>query len=278
LLKPDPEPADWHYRLRVRQQFSKRRASDGSAQGNLQRQACGRRTGRCGGIGFGRGSSKWGGVGERHLRINQRGGQRQRLHEHRDQLRGRTGLGHDGDRSGLFDGAVANGLTNTTGQTTDAESYGNFSLAYAGGPNTSAQAGTNPATFPCGPGGGNLNLASRKEATWAHSLASTMLMATDVGNAAFNIANDPGTSLFTNVVFAGGNSGRGVVGVGNVAANLGGTSSATQGNAAEAFGQGNVATNLGGTGNIIEAGLFNKTSTTPSTLSTAFGLGAATTS
>src|SRR5271167_1886601 len=40
--------------------------------------------------------------------------------------------------SGLFDAAIANGLTNTGTQNTTALSYGNLSLAYAGGPNTGA--------------------------------------------------------------------------------------------------------------------------------------------
>jgi hypothetical protein len=99
---------------------------------------------------------------------------------------------------------------------------------------------------------------------------------TDVGNAAFNIANDPGVGS-ENIVFAGGGDGTNTVGVGNLAANLGGVSNASQSNLVAAFGQGNVATNLGGTGNIIEAGdAANKpgaAGSTPSTLSTAFGVG-----
>jgi hypothetical protein len=68
----------------------------------------------------------------------------------------------------------------------------------------------------------------------------------DIGNAAFNIANDP-APFSNNVVEAGG-------GAGNVAANLGKTASATQPNDVVAFGSGNLATTVSGTGYEVFAG------------------------
>ena len=53
-----------------------------------------------------------------------------------------VGLGSNATASatGLFSGAVANGVTNTGTQFTIAQSTGNFDFAYAGGPNTLADA------------------------------------------------------------------------------------------------------------------------------------------
>jgi hypothetical protein len=168
--------------------------------------------------------------------------------------------------------AIANGVTNATGQTTTAESFGNLSLAYAGGPNTFARAGTAPTLL--GPGGGTLNLAVAQGSNVTAMAGHDDPNGAEIGNAAFNIANDP--NLNRNFVLAGGDPLTGLRG-GNVAVNIGGTSSASQGNLVGAFGQGTLAINLGGTGNIIEAGdAFNalgKPPTPPAILSTAFGIG-----
>jgi hypothetical protein len=163
---------------------------DASAQGNLQGQACGRRTAGCGGVQFGHHRTKFGRDRRRHLRVHQRDRQWQRLHEHRDQLAVGIGNNTTANASGLFDGAVATGLTGTQG--TLAESFGNFSLAYAGGPNVVAIAGTPPSGF--GPGGGNFNLAVAQGSNVAADAGAANANGTDIGNAAFNIANDPGTS------------------------------------------------------------------------------------
>jgi hypothetical protein len=159
-----------------------------------------------------------------------------------------VGLGPNTTASatGLFSGAVANGVTNTGTQFTVAQSTGPFDFAYAGGPGSEAFAN------------GTLGVAV---AQGSNVLAEGGINSTDVGNAAFNIANE--TAPFgNNVVEAGG-------GNGNVAANLGGTTSATIDNAVGAFGSGNLATTVGGTGNTVAAGFVGS----PSTLSTAFAIG-----
>ena len=180
--------------------------------------------------------------------------------------------------SGLFDGAVANGVTNTGSQFTAAIATGNFNFAYAGGPNVFAAAGAPPSPFLPGPGGGTLNVAIAQGSNVIADAGSANLNGTDVGNVAINIAND--SSPGRNSVSAGGFS---LVspqpGIGNVAVNIGGVSNASRGNNVTAFGQGNLATNLGGTGNFIAAGNpFNfglppGTPTTPAAFSTAFGIG-----
>jgi hypothetical protein len=100
---------------------------------------------------------------------------------------------------------------------------------------------------------------------------------TDIGNAAFNFANDPVPGGGVNQVVAGGNAGS--PGVGNFAANLGGTSdpAAFRPSLVSAFGVGNVATNVGGAGNIIESGdgfvvAPPPQTGLPATLSTAFNV------
>jgi hypothetical protein len=54
-------------------------------------------------------------------------------------------------------------------------------------------------TFPGGPRGGNLNLAVAQGSNVGAFAGIDNVNGTDVGNAAFNIANDPGTSLFEHV-------------------------------------------------------------------------------
>jgi hypothetical protein len=156
----------------------------------------------------------------------------------------------------LFSGAVANGVTNTGTQATAAASVGNFDFAYAGGPNTQALAQ------------GTLGLAV---AQGSNVYAQAGTSSTDVGNAAFNIANDPSFFGFGNQVVAGGGLGGG--GVGNVAANLGGIGdvSTLHSNYVQAIGSGNFATTVGGTGDQVFVGFGGG----PSTLSTAFNVGGA---
>jgi hypothetical protein len=157
--------------------------------------------------------------------------------------------------NGLFDGAVANGLGDPAGTVTIANSTGNASFAYAGGPNVVAQAGT--LATKAGPGGGTLNAAIAQGSNVSAFAGTANVNGTDVGNAAFNMANDPVVGVGTNSVnqvFAGGNAAS--PGTGNLAANLGGTSDAAalRPSLVSAFGVGNVATNLGGAGNIVESG------------------------
>jgi hypothetical protein len=131
------------------------------------------------------------------------------------------GSGTTASATGLFSGAIANGVTNTGTQVTDAEASGPFDFAYAGGPNTFASAR------------GTLGVAV---AQGKNVFATAGASSTDVGNAAFNIANEP--VLGGNFVVAGG-------------------------------GNGNLATTVGGTGNGVFAGYVGS----PSTLSTAFAIG-----
>jgi len=197
------------------------------------------------------------------------------VQQQRGQLRGRAGQRRERDLQRAPVRAVANGAGNTAGQLTEADAFGNLSFAYAGGPNVGAEASTQPGAFgPGTPGGGTLNLAVAQGSNVTAVAGDSNANRTDVGNAAFNIANDSGVT--PNFVFAGGDSTAGVVGVGNVAANLGGVSNASQFNVVDAFGQGNVATNVGGTGNITEAGdlaLAAFPTETPPKLSTAFSVG-----
>jgi len=184
------------------------------------------------------------------------------------------------EANGLFDVAIANGATNTGTQFTSAVSIGTANLAYAGGPNVAAFAGTSPGILP-GPGGGSFNVAIAQGSNVLAAAGSGNLNGTDVGNVAINIADDPTGMFGQNNVRAGGFS---LVspqpGVGNIAVNIGGTAGPlANGNTVTAFGQGNLATNLGGTGNFIAAGnpfafgLPPGTPTTPATFSTAFGIG-----
>jgi hypothetical protein len=142
----------------------------------------------------------------------------------------------------MFDGAISNGLTNTGTQFTITSAVGNSNFASATGPNTIASAN------------GTLGVAV---AQGSNVQAVGGSLPTDVGNAAFNIANDPGTSPGFNTVMAS-------FGNGNVAANLGGTNGTPTQNFVGAFGKGNLATTVGGSGNIVQA--FG-------TSSTAFGIG-----
>ena len=159
-----------------------------------------------------------------------------------------VGLGPNTSASatGLFSGAVANGVTNTGTQVTQASSTGPFDFAYAGGPNTFASAN---------------GTAGVAVAQGSNVFAQAGTSSSDVGNAAFNIANEPTSPIFNQAVAGGGN--------GNLAANLGGTTSATNVNTVEAFGNGNIATTVGGTGNQVFAGFPGS----PSTLSNAFAFG-----
>ncbi len=166
--------------------------------------------------------------------------------------------------SGLFDGAVANGLGDSGAQFTEASSTGNLSFAYAQGPNTLAETD------------GNLNVAA---AVGSNNAAFAGFSPGDNGNVSLNLSNNTNGNYFTDVTEAGGNFlVPGSTGSGNIAANLGGVPTATQDTFVSAIGNGNSAFNLLGNGNLVEAGSPGLAVLTPgptfnpgsSTLSSAF--------
>jgi len=150
---------------------------------------------------------------------------------------------------GLFTGAIAFGPTNGAGDATVADSQGAFSLAMAVGKNT--QAVTR----------GNLAVAA---AIGDNTAAQAGLTSGDNLNVAINTAlGETVKGGAANAVIAGGQ--------GNLAANIGGTSSATRVNLVQAVGLGNVAFNLGGKGNAVSAGTLLP-ATKASTLGMAFNV------
>jgi len=144
--------------------------------------------------------------------------------------------------NGLFTGAVAVG-DNGANDATRAASTGALSLALALGKNT----------FAVTDGNLNLAVAQGQGASKDNPVsAQAGLTPGDNLNAALNIG---GTSTGTtardikiNGVLAAGQ--------GNLAANLGGSPSATRNLIVQAYGTGNTAFNVGGNGNLVSAGAF----------------------
>ena len=128
----------------------------------------------------------------------------------------------------LFDGAMANGVTNGATESTTADAIGTFSVAHAGGHNTTAFAE------------GNLNLAAVQG---NGSTAEAATSPADIGNVALNLGN-------RSSVEAGGGPTPG--GFGNLAVNVCNT------NQVLAIGGLNSAFNIGGTGNgVVAEGVLN---------------------
>ncbi|HUL98075.1 MAG TPA: hypothetical protein VLU24_01290, partial [Mycobacterium sp.] len=153
--------------------------------------------------------------------------------------------------NGLFTGAIAVGLNNGAADSTFAYSEGAFSYALASGKNTEADAI------------GNLALAA---AIGDNLYAQAGDSPGDNLNVALNLApgETGGPFGIDNSVYA--------MGQGNLAVNLGGTSSATRINLEQAFGSFNTAFNLGGKGNSVSAGnaFFDDVPAGPSTGGVAF--------
>jgi hypothetical protein len=151
--------------------------------------------------------------------------------------------------SGLFSGAIANGITNGPTDTTSAQTFGNLSFAYAGGQNT------HTVTV------GNLNLAVA-QGNGLNNLTPVVAQAgaspLDIGNVAVNFGDAIGGP---NVVASSGQA--------NIAANLGGK--AVNGtHSVTANGIANAAFNLGGQDNQIGAGALSPTG---GFLTSAFNIG-----
>jgi hypothetical protein len=159
--------------------------------------------------------------------------------------------------NGLFTGAIAVGLNNGAADSTFAYSEGAFSLALASGKNTEADAI------------GNLSLAAAVGDNLYAQAGSGFGVGESLGdnlNVALNLApgETGGPFGIDNSVYA--------IGQGNLAVNLGGTSSATRINLEQAFGNFNAAFNLGGKGNVVSAGnlFFDDVPAGPSTGGVAF--------
>ena len=136
--------------------------------------------------------------------------------------------------NGLFDGAIAIGITNGATDETLASSTGNLSLAYAGGKNTEAV--TN----------GNLELAAAQGDNLIAIAGG--LTPNDTGNVALNLGQ--GDVSGSNLVEA--------VGTGNIAANVSGNGTAVAPSEVVALGTGNSAFNIAGNSNEVSAsGVLN---------------------
>ena len=144
--------------------------------------------------------------------------------------------------NGLFTGAIAVG-DNGANDATRAASTGAFSLAMALGKNT----------FAVTDGNLNLAVAQGQGASKDNPVsAQAGLTSGDNLNVALNLG---GTSTGTTVRDAKINAVL-AAGQGNLAANIGGSPSATRSLIVQAYGTGNAALNVGGNGNFVSAGAF----------------------